>query len=113
MYWRCEAAAELALFVDFILIYFDGIYCDSLIVILYDCIKIWILALCLLIILTILLDSLQGELSNGGFIVDFDLKMAFLDSPCAAEFGELIGILHRDWEELTGEFPCYRPFGGL
>ena len=36
--------------------------------------------------------------------MDFDLKVAFLDSPWAADFGRLIGILHGDREEAAGEF---------
>ena len=40
----------------------------------------------------------------------FDLKIAFLDSPWAAESSKLIGILDGDREELNGEFSSYRPF---
>ena len=57
-----------------------------------------------MITLMVLVDSIWRELSNGGFIVDFDLKVAFLDSPWAADFGRLIGILHGDREEAAGEF---------
>ena len=63
-----------------------------------------------MIILMVLLGSVGREHSNGGFVVDFDVKVAYLDSPWAAEFGKLIGILHGDREDLTGEFSFYRPF---
>lgn len=56
------------------------------------------------------LGLLGRELFNGGFIVDFDLKVAFLDSPWAGESSTPIGILHGDWEELAGEISIYRPF---
>ena len=42
--------------------------------------------------------------------MDFDLKVAFLDSPFVAEFGRLISILDGNREELTGEFSFHRPF---
>ena len=45
--------------------------------------------------------------------MDFDPKVAFLDSPRAAEFGKPIGILHGNREEAAGEFSFYRPFQGL
>ena len=63
-----------------------------------------------LISMVALLDSVWRDLSNGGFIVDFHLKLAFLDSPWAAESGKPIGILDGDREEAAGEFLFYRPF---
>ena len=85
------------------------IYCDSLIEFSYW-IKIWILTLSLLIILMVLFGSVRRELFSGGFVVDFVLKMPFLDSPWAAESSKLIGSLDGDREELTAEFSFYRPF---
>ena len=57
----------------------------------------------------ILLGSVRSGLSNGGLIVDFDLKVAFLDSPRAVESGKPVGILDGDREEADGEFSFYRP----
>ena len=45
--------------------------------------------------------------------MDFDIKVAFLDSPWAAESDKPIGILDGDREEAAGEFSFYRPFQGL
>ena len=45
--------------------------------------------------------------------MDFDIDMPFLDSPWAAVFGWLIGILHGDREEAADKFSFYRPFQGL
>ena len=55
-----------------------------------------------LILFMVLLSSDWRELPNGGYIVDFDLKVAFLDM--------LIGILHGDREEAADKFSFHRPF---
>ena len=48
-----------------------------------------------------------------GFIVDFDLKIALLASPRAADSSTPIGNFDGDREELTGKFSFCRPFQGL